>query len=178
MHRAALLALGADLALAIPSALYGRGSSVATIQNHCPYPVYLWSTPGGSQLSSKVPMVTLDAYDRKAGASNVYSENLHQSADGSGVSIKIALITDVWKASSENAIEQLEYAVNPTMNQIFYDLSEINGAPFTAKGNPLKLASAPGCPVITSANAYKRPDDTATHACSMPNDLVLTLCSP
>ena len=122
-------------------------------------------------------MTALATYNPSTGAVSVHSESLHQSQDGSGVGITIALNPDVGMASTASSVEQFEYTVNLGMDLVFYDLSEINGAPFAAGGDFLRMSSGQGCPNVATNTAYHQPNDQATKACGLPNDIVLTLCS-
>jgi hypothetical protein len=107
-----------------------------------------------------------------------------------GVSVKIStdeLVLD--PTTPQGAILQLEFTWNSTQETLYYDLSNINGAPFYAYGmtlNPSSGASPAfptclpvGCAAGTDVcpSVYTVPNGNNTMACGL-TDLTLSLCDP
>ena len=146
-------------------------AAVAGVSNHCGVPFYVWSV---SDVQSD--MVTIPDY------TVVYNETYRSRGDNDGgISIKIAKSNDNGNLPS-TGVSQFEYTI--TSDNVWYDLSNINGNPL--QGISILLApSESSCPTVQCASndetckaAYNQPnDDTATHACAPNADLMLTLCS-
>ena len=153
------LATFARLGGAVP--LEQRGPGTAVVHNKCQFHVWLWSFDG---------IQAVPAHKLTPGA--MFAESYRQGQNGGGISIKIARGDNPYT----NPIEQLEYKVDSTL---WYDLSEINGHPFADQKILLKPSRHTGsaCVDVTSETAYQQPDDTATKACSLNTDLLLTLCA-
>lgn len=138
-------------------------AGTAQIKNECSFDVYLWSVAN----SYNVDMKTIPS----GGAP--YTEDYRINPDGGGISIKIS------PEQTQDHITQLEYTKSDTL--IFYDMSNINGAPFQSGGMTLAPTAA-DCPTVKCpagvlcTDAYINPDDTATKGCSVDTDLILTLC--
>lgn len=136
----------------------GSGSTV--IKNTCNFPVYKWTVAG-----SVGPMDTIAPGQQ-------ISELYTAGPGGAGVSIKLARTNDLDTAA--NDIMQFEYTLGG--NQVFYDLSMVNGDPFKGLG-PVIHPSVATCPISSESDAYyKFDDDWATKACVVNADLVLSLC--
>ena len=147
----------------IPSAI-AQDYGSASIENKCSFPAYIWSTAESSD-----KMVTL-----KPGES--YQEDYRSRKDNQGgVSIKMSDKED------KGEISQFEYTI--TDDQVFYDLSNIDGYPFKEGGISITPSDS-SCPSISCdagvANcheAYNQPyDDHATKGCAASADLHMTLC--
>ncbi|MCJ1432427.1 hypothetical protein MMC27_001783 [Xylographa pallens] len=140
-------------------------ASSATVKNDCAFPVYLWSVGDSSS-----DMVTIEPYGTP------YSEDYHTRADGGGIAIKMSTIIN-----SEEIVTQLEYTL--TGNQLWYDVSNVNGFPFSADGLTL-VPSDSSCREVTcpagegachaAYTVYN--DDYATAECVSTTDLTMTLC--
>jgi hypothetical protein len=155
---------GAAVLLASASGVSALGS--ATVVNNCGFPVYYASVGG----SSNPTMQQLQGS---------YSEGYSQQ--GVGVSIKLSP-----EDSTSGEISQFEFTW--ANGKISYDLSNINGYPFSAGGmevipsmqndpnNPtcVPITCAAGDSVCTAA--YNQPDDTRTMVCDENSSLTLTLC--
>ncbi|KAI4140524.1 MAG: hypothetical protein LQ340_007857, partial [Diploschistes diacapsis] len=112
------------------------------------------------------------------GQGGSYSEQFHLSGSGAGISIKM----DKSPADpvSGGPIAQFEYTL--AGSEVYYDLSLINGDPFSADLQVLRPAIA-SCPTVTCpANqvpcqeAYTSPDQPATKACASSGNLVFSVC--
>lgn len=136
----------------------------ANIKNQCKQTVYVESV---ADKGSKV---------HELHTGDTYNENFRSSGNGGGVSMKMSLE----KGSKD--VSQFEYTVKG--DQVFYDLSNVNGYPFSDGGISLE-PSEKGCtPVTCSAGepkcqeAYSQPyDDHATHGCKVTTDLNMILCA-
>ena len=158
------LIAGAALLLASASGVAAVGS--ATVVNNCGSAVY-FSSVGGS---SNAAMQQLQGS---------YSQTYSQP--GVGVSIKLSP-----QSSISGPISQFEFTW--ANGKISYDLSNINGYPFSAGGMQIVPSmqndpNNPTCvPVTCPAGqsvctaAYNQPDDTRTMVCDQNSNLVLTLC--
>ncbi|KIW85790.1 hypothetical protein AYO20_03731 [Fonsecaea nubica] len=155
---------GAAVLLASAPAVLALGT--ATVVNNCGYPVYYASVGG----SSNPNMQQLQGS---------YSEGYGQ--EGVGVSIKLAP-----NATTSGPISQFEFTW--ANGKISYDLSNINGYPFSAGGMQIVPSmqndpSNPTCVVVdcpageaVCTAAYNAPDDTRTMVCNEEANLVLTIC--
>ena len=162
MHFSTVTGAAALLALA-PSAL---AVGVATVVNNCGFPVYYASvgqsySAGMSQLEGS------------------YSEAYSQ--EGVGISIKLSP-----NDSTSGPISQFEFTWAD--GKINYDISNINGYPFSSGGmsvvpsmqnDPKNPTCVPiECPAGQSVctAAYNAPDDTRTMVCDQDSDLTVTMC--
>ncbi|KIW67149.1 hypothetical protein PV04_06421 [Phialophora macrospora] len=155
---------GAAVLLASASGVSALGS--ATVINNCGFPVYYASVGGSSNPSMQQ-------------LQGSYSEGYSQQ--GVGVSIKLSP-----EASTSGEISQFEFTW--ANGKIAYDLSNINGYPFSAGGMEVVPSmqndpNNPTCvPVTCPAGesvctaAYNQPDDTRTMVCDENSSLTLTLC--
>lgn len=155
---------GAAVLLASASIASAVGS--ATVVNNCGFPVYYASVGGSSNPSMQ---------QLSGSYSQAYSE------EGVGVSIKLSP-----NASTSGSISQFEFTW--ANGKISYDISNINGYPFSAGGmevvpsmqnDPSNPTCVPiDCPAGQSVcnAAYNAPDDTRTMVCNEDSSLVLTLC--
>lgn len=155
---------GAAVLLAsVPAAL---ALGTATVINNCGYPIY-YASVGQSQHADMQPL------------QGSYSEGYSQP--NVGISIKLAP-----NATSSGPVSQFEFTLGN--GKISYDLSNIDGYPFSAGGMrvvPSKQndPSNPTCVVIDCPAgeaycdaAYNLPDDVRTMVCDENTDLVLTMC--
>ncbi|KAI9042058.1 putative BYS1 domain protein [Aspergillus affinis] len=131
----------------------------AVVKNNCKYPVYLWSVGG-----SVGPKKTI-----QPGAS--YSEKFHHDATSGGVTLKITKAND----GIYNGSPQLSYAYTLDGNQLWYDLSNVFGDPFS--GSPLVIKPKDtGCSNICWPQGT-RPAGSQVKVCSANSDETLTLCA-
>jgi len=138
----------------------------ATVVNNCGFPVYYASVGG----SSNPGMTQLQGS---------YSQTYNMP--DVGVSIKLAT-----EDSTTGPLSQFEFTW--ANGKVSFDLSNINGYPFSAggmevvpsmQGDPNNPTCVPvNCPAGQSVctAAYNAPDDTRTMVCSEDSNLVLTLC--
>lgn len=156
-------AIAASL-LALATSVLAAGT--AYIVNNCGSPVYFASVGQ----SAHADMAALPA--------NGYSEGF--SKDGVGISIKLS-------PSANGAVTQFEYTW-VAGNSVAYDISNIDGNPFSAGGMSLvpSMEGAEGFPSCVTVNcpagqdrcdaAYNLPDDVRTKVCPENSDLTFTLC--
>lgn len=156
-------AAAAALLSIIPSA-YAVGS--ASVVNNCGGEVYFASV-AQSGASNMAPLPA-------SGYSETYS------LPGVGVSIKLS------PANATGSVTQFEFTWAD--GDISYDISNINGNPFSAGGMSLtpSMVGASGYPTCQTVNcpagqascsaAYNAPDDTKTMVCPDSANLVFTLC--
>ncbi|KEF56044.1 uncharacterized protein A1O9_07625 [Exophiala aquamarina CBS 119918] len=155
---------GAAVLLASAPAVMALGS--ATVVNNCGYPIYFASV-GQSQHANMQPL------------QGSYSEGYSQQ--GVGISIKLAPNNTVG-----GPVSQFEFTW--ANGKIAYDLSNIDGYPFSAGGMQVVPStqgdsSNPTCvPVDCPAGqsvctaAYNAPDDVRTMVCDENTSLTLTMC--
>jgi len=143
-----------------------QAKNVAVVINHCSAPVYLWSVGDTSSEMFTVAPHGMPYYEQ------------FQTREYGGQVIKIA--TD----PNEENITQFEYTYQPSM-AVWYDLSNINGHPFTEGGMNLapNIGAEASCQTLSCPpgvqpcdDAYNNPDDVDTHACPDGIDLTLVLC--
>lgn len=156
---------GAAVLLALAPSVLAVGT--AYVYNDCGFDVYY-----AAVTTSNTAMQLLPA----SGYSAEYSE------EGVGVSIKLATVD-----SDTGPISQFEYTWAD--GKINYDLSNINGYPFSAEGMSITPsmtndASFPTCvDVVCPAGesvctaAYNSPDDPDTLVCDQDSNLTLNICS-
>jgi len=147
---------------------YVQATNLAVVKNHCASPVYLWSV--GSESSE---MITIASHGLP------YYEPFQTREDGGWV-LKIAS-----DAGDIDNITQFEYTYQPG-SAVWYDISNINGYPFSEGGLNLSpsVAEQDSCnslvcpPGVELCNdAYNNPWENAdTHACPAGTDLTLVLC--
>lgn len=148
--------------LAAASQANALGSAI--IKNQCSKNVYLWTV---SQFAGEMKTLAPGA---------TFSESYLINPDGGGISIKLATEPD-----QAGPITQYEYTI---AGNLWYDISNINGFPFSDSG--LTLTPSTGscrsmvCPagVTLCSGVYNQPDDNeATAACDSSADTTLVLCS-
>jgi hypothetical protein len=139
----------------------------ATIVNNCGFDVYYASVGGSANPSMQLLQ---GSYTEAYGADNV------------GISIKLA--------TSDNLGGPItQFEMTPFDGKISWDVSNINGYPFSSgglqvvpsmQGDPSNPTCVPvTCPAGQSvcSAAYNAPDDVRTMVCNEASDLTLTLCS-
>jgi len=157
---------GAAVLLALAPSVLATGT--ATVVNSCGFDIYYASVATSAEGMTLLP----------PGGS--YSEGYTE--EGVGVSIKLAP-TD----SLSGSITQFEFTWAD--GKVNYDISNINGNPFSSEGMVLSPSMAgdsnnPTCqPVVCSAGesvclgAYNQPDDTDTMVCDQNSSLTFSVCS-
>ena len=156
---------GAAVLLALASSALAVGS--ASVTNMCSFPIYYASIAGQPEPMQAMPP--------GGSMSQAYS------VQGEGVSVKLAM-----DDSESGPISQFEYTW--ASGKINYDLSNINGYPFSADGITITPSMGsdsnyPTCvPIVCPAGApvcsaaYNEPNDTRTMVCSDQSSISLTLC--
>ncbi|KIX05027.1 uncharacterized protein Z518_05899 [Rhinocladiella mackenziei CBS 650.93] len=155
---------GAAVLLASAPATLALGS--ATVVNNCGYPIY-YASVGQSYTASMQQL------------QGSYTESFSQ--EGVGISIKLSP-----NATTSGPISQFEFTW--ANGKVSYDLSNIDGYPFSAGGMEIVPSmqndpSNPTCVVIdcpagesVCSAAYNAPDDVRTMVCDEDSNLVLTVC--
>lgn len=95
------------------------------------------------------------------------------SADNSGMSIKLAIIDNIYIAEQNNKTEELQFDV--ANGKTSYNLDHTHGTPSYAVGKTWILPHDPACPNITAGNSYV-PLPGAT-ACDVTKDITVQLCN-
>jgi hypothetical protein len=157
-------ATGAAVLLAFaPSAL---ALGTATVINNCGFPIYYVSV--GQTYSDKMQLLQ-GSYSQQYGQQNV------------GISIKLSP-----NDSTSGPISQFEFTW--AAGKIHYDLSNIDGYPFSAGGMSVvpSMQNDPNNPTCVPVDcpagqavctaAYNTPSDTRTMVCDQESDLTLTMC--
>ena len=155
----------ASLAPAVYAQNSTGGSGNAIINNQCSHDIYLWSIDSSAEAEQKV-----------LASGETYSEKFRTSSNGGGVSLKMSLNEE------QDEISQFEYTLVDPM--VFYDLSNVNGYPFSEGGITIEPSDST-CSTITCEagvpncrQAYNEPyDDWATKGCDCNIDLTLSLCA-
>ncbi|PKY08661.1 putative BYS1 domain protein [Aspergillus campestris IBT 28561] len=147
--------LATTLGLTAQATALGR----AVVHNNCAEPVYLWSVGGAVG-----PRQTLHPNE-------IYSESVRHDAASGGVSLKITRGPDgLWDGSA-----QTNFAYSLTGDRVWYDLSNVFGAPF--EGDALSVNSDdPSCGNICWADGVN-PGGNHVRDCSAEATEVLTLCA-
>ncbi|KAJ5646627.1 hypothetical protein N7490_002999 [Penicillium lividum] len=128
----------------------------AIVNNHCHFPIYLWSV--GSTIG---PAVTTAPNGR-------YIETFHHDPKSGGIAIKITTVRDGLLRNAPLTI----FAYNLSGDgKVWYDLSDLFGDPF--KGYRVSLQ--PSEPLI-SWNNGQPPPGSGVRVHRAANDLILTLC--
>jgi Blastomyces yeast-phase-specific protein len=146
--------------LAAVSSLSSLASAVgnAVVLNNCAFPVYVWS----------VDSTVSQEYTINQGQS--YSEVLHSDPTTGGVAIKITTVEDGLYNSSPETI----YAYSLTNGEVWYDLSDVFGDPFS--GSPLTVTpSDASCGTISWPDGVS-PTGSQVNVCEDAANITLTLC--
>lgn len=138
----------------------------AIVQNNCPFDINLIST---SDLSGNVQLVP---------AGQSYREQFGGTS-GAGISIKMSPDDD-WSYN----LAQFEYTYQPENNQVWYDISFVNGNPYMGNNQQIITGDAtcpsPFCAAGDSdcnqAYLIPAPDPQPNWACDPSLDLVYQLC--
>jgi len=157
---------GAAALLALAPSVLALGT--ASVTNMCSFTIYYASIDGTAE--------GLTAMEPGGSFYEGYSD------ENVGVSIKLAT-----NDTLSGPISQFEFTW--TDSKIFYDLSNINGYPFSANGITItpSMENDPNnptcvevdCPAgeTTCSAAYNAPDDTDTLVCDQDSSLALVVCS-
>ncbi|KIV79277.1 hypothetical protein PV11_06845 [Exophiala sideris] len=155
---------GAAVLLASAQTALALGS--ATVVNNCGFPVYYTSVGAGNNAA----MQKLES-----------SYTQGYSNQGDGFSIKLSP-----NDTTTGAVSQFEFTW--ANGKISYDLSNINGYPFSSGGMEIVPSmqndpNNPSCVVVdcpagesVCSAAYNAPDDVRTMVCDQASNLVLTIC--
>lgn len=140
--------------------LSGLASAIgnAVVVNTCSFPVYLWSVD-----STVSQQYTLEPGDN-------YHETLHSDPTTGGVAIKITTVEN----GLYNASPQTDYAYSLTNGEVWYDLSDVFGDPFS--GQSLTITpSDTSCKSVDWPNGTQ-PAGSQVNVCQENTDITLTLC--
>lgn len=147
--------------IATVAALVPMASAVgnAIVKNNCAAPVYLWSV--GSSVGAR----------QKIAPGKQYSEVLRHDPVSGGIALKIT--------RGENGLydgsPQTNFAYTLDGSQVWYDLSDVFGDPFSGKG--LKVdPSLQSCSDICWAGGVS-PGGSQVHDCTSTSSITLTLCA-
>ncbi|MCJ1318431.1 hypothetical protein MMC15_003759 [Xylographa vitiligo] len=139
-------------------------ASSAIVNNQCGFPVYLWSVGDSSS-----EMSTIESNGTP------YTEE-YQTRTAGGIALKISTVY-----GNESIITQFEYTLDGA--QVWYDVSNVNGFPFSEDGLVLVPSESScrevACPAGEGAchAAYTQSNDNwATAECDSTADLTMTLC--
>jgi len=158
------IATGAAVLLAFAPTTLAVGS--ATVVNNCGFPIYFASVAQNG---------AADLQELQGSYTETYSLN--------NVGVSIKLTPDDTLSGS---VSQFEFTW--ANGQIAYDLSNINGYPFSAGGMEVvpSMQNDPSFPTCVAINcpagesvcsaAYNAPNDVATMVCDQDSNLVLTMC--
>ncbi|KAI9933040.1 hypothetical protein ASPWEDRAFT_42794 [Aspergillus wentii DTO 134E9] len=153
MHLTTLLSL--PLALAPLAAAVGN----AVVANNCKDPIYLWSVGG-----SVGPKQTI-----QPGAN--FTEAFHHDDASGGISLKVT--------TTENGLydgsPQLTYAYTLDGNNVWYDISDVFGDPFSGSAVVIKPVDE-GCGTLCWPNGVS-PGGSQVRNCGEKEDIVLTVCA-
>jgi len=139
-------------------------ASSAIVNNHCDFPVYLWSVGDTSS-----DMFTIESNGTP------YTEEYQARAAG-GISLKISAVN-----GDPTTVTQFEYTLDGA--SLWYDVSNVNGFPFSEDGLEL-VPTVSSCRNVTCPAgegtchaAYTQSDDNwATAECDSTSDLTMNLC--
>jgi hypothetical protein len=142
-----------------------------TISSNCDYDVYGWNVV--DNYGSGTPTFTLNA-----GSAGSWSGPFEsKGGGGGGPSIKLQKADSLFINAEQTQVEY--YMDGPTL---FYDLSDVNGHPFSGS-EIIMQTSNPSCPTVQCAadeavcsQAYQTPDDLRTLACDGGADIQVMLC--
>ncbi|MCJ1327673.1 hypothetical protein MMC10_004345 [Thelotrema lepadinum] len=145
-----------------------RDLGSATIINNCPFDVSL----------DRVTDVDTGEQLPVAANGGQWTEEYQTRADGGGISIKV-------NNGDPGNIAQFEYTIDWDMGLVFYDLSLINGDPFSTVYQGL-IPDDQTCPQVQCqpdeqpcAAAYNSPyENKATHGCAQTSSVAFYLCGP
>ncbi|KAJ5621077.1 BYS1 domain protein [Penicillium lagena] len=150
-----------SIALTTLAALAPLVSAVgdAIVVNNCKAAVHLWSVGGAVG-----PEVTLNPGEE-------FTEKVHYDAKSGGIAIKITRPVD----GLYTGAPQTDFAYTLDGNNLWYDLSDVFGDPFSGKVLSVK-ASNPDCPDICWSSGIS-PAGSQTKVCGAAANITLTLCA-
>jgi hypothetical protein len=135
----------------------------AIVQNHCEFPVYIWSVASTVQ-----PVRTIRPSD-------VYTERFRENSDTGGIAIKISTKPDGVYTSAPQMVFAYNLSHKRVGNQreerVWYDLTDVFGDPF--EGYPISLT--PSEPLISWEYGVP-PAGSQIRVVDSSTDLVLSLC--
>jgi Blastomyces yeast-phase-specific protein len=132
----------------------------ARVMNDCPFNITLWSVD--SQIHGPVTI------QPRGGR---YKEPFRHDPKTGGVAIKITREAD----GLFTGAPQLNFAYTLDGDKVFYDLSNVFGAPFEEK-KLVELSAERSCPVIQWDNGTP-PAGSQVRDCTSAEDVVLILCA-
>jgi hypothetical protein len=140
--------------------LPSREPGNAIVNNHCNFPIYLWSVGTNVQ-----PVQTLLPNDS-------YSEQFREDPKTGGIAIKLSTDPDGLYTSAPQMVFAYNLSdLNDNGEEVWYDLSDVFGDPFY--GYPVSLT--PAEPSIHWENGVP-PAGSQVRVVASSTDLVLSLC--
>ena len=142
----------------------GGGGGNAQIINKCSQPIYAYNRQGSGATGEKQTIAPGSSYSTQA----------------SGDAGTIMLISeDSTDPCGSAPCTQLEYSINSMM---YYDVSNINGNPFSSGGSSLVMSDS-SCPGVvcqagagSCGQAYNAPNDVRTLTCPLGASMTWTIC--
>lgn len=131
----------------------------AVVVNKCNFPVYLWSV-GGSV-----------SQEYTVASGGTYSEVLHHDPASGGIAIKLTTV----EGGLYNGSPQTNFAYTLDGAQVWYDLSDVFGDPFS--GHAIGVKSSSSCPSICWPQGVATSGASQVKVCDSNSDVTLTLCS-
>ncbi|KAJ5151047.1 uncharacterized protein N7482_010299 [Penicillium canariense] len=131
----------------------------AKVVNKCNFPVYLWSVGGSVSAQNTI----------NSGAT--YSEVLHHDPASGGIALKLTTVEN----GLYNGSPQTNFAYTLDGQQVWYDLSDVFGDPFSNHAIGVKAAAS--CPSICWPHGINPGGGSQVKVCNANSDVTLTLCS-
>ncbi|KAF3392740.1 Antigenic thaumatin-like protein [Penicillium rolfsii] len=151
----------APAAIAIAAALAPLASAVgnARVVNQCGFPVYVWSVGGSVSQQNTVA------------SGGTYSEVLHHDPASGGIAIKLTTVAN----GLYNGSPQTNFAYTLDGQQVWYDLSDVFGDPFS--NHAINVKASASCPSICWPSGIATSGASQVKVCDANSDVTLTLCS-
>lgn len=136
----------------------------ATVVNKCSYDVFLANVPaqGGG----------FNEIDKTLSNGDVYTQQWTELSNGNGWSIKLSKDKTNWNDN----IMQYEYTFHND-GIIWYDLSDVNGNPWSGDWEITANATSSPCSPKQQAYRYATDDAYSMQSCAQDADITVTLCS-
>ncbi|GLI81641.1 hypothetical protein PoHVEF18_010027 [Penicillium ochrochloron] len=131
----------------------------AKVVNKCGFPVYVWSVGGSVSQQNTVA------------SGGTYSEVLHHDPASGGIAIKLTTVEN----GLYNGSPQTNFAYTLDGQQVWYDLSDVFGDPFSNHAIGVKASAS--CPSICWPSGVATSGGSQVKVCDANSDVTLTLCS-
>ncbi|KAK4555610.1 hypothetical protein LTR86_007363 [Recurvomyces mirabilis] len=136
----------------------------ATVVSKCNYDVFLANVPAQGGGFNEV--------DRTLKSGDSYTQQWTELSNGNGWSIKLSKDKTNWNSD----IMQYEYTFHND-GIIWYDLSDVNGNPWSGDWEITANATSSPCTPKQQAYRYATDDAYGMQSCSQDADITVTLCS-